>query len=310
MKKDNISLIFWGTPEFALPSLKVLQGGDNFELMAVFTQPDQKVGRHQEFEASAVKKWALERNISVFQEKTEFERVLTEMKPDLSVVVAYGGLIPGELLEIPGFKTINLHPSLLPKYRGAAPFQTALLNGDAETGVTVMKLTEKLDAGPVFGQREFTISEDMLAPDLELKLAELGAELLVEVIPAIVKENLSPTPQDEKQVTFCSKITREDGEIDWKGKTAGQIFNQYRAFYGWPGVYTVWGQKRLKILEMAVLEENLGELGQVTVRDDEVLVAAKEGALKLLRVQLEGKTPVSIAEFWRGYPDFAQAKLG
>lgn len=304
-QKAKISVIFWGTPEFAVPSLRALNLAEDIEVKAVFTQPDRKVGRRQEVTASAVKAWAVKEGLLVFQEKADFRKIVEREKPDLNVVVAYGALIDTPLLELPRYGSINLHCSLLPKYRGASPIQSALLNGEKITGVTIIQLVKKLDAGPIWDEIEVTIEDNVLAPELTDKLAKIGADLLVKTVLRIIEGNLTLKPQDDQNVSYCKKITREIGKIDWE-KTADEIFNQYRAFYGWPGIYTFWKGKRLKLLKIQKREEDLGLLsGQIKQIGEESLVATKKGSIQILKLQLEGKQAMEIEEFLRGYPDFS-----
>ncbi len=292
-----------GTPEFAVPSLQTILKVSDFQVEAVFTQPDKKVGRKQELMTPPVGVLAKERGIKLYQPTKVMEN-LTEIqaiKPDVMVVVAYGEILPEEILKIPKYGVINLHASLLPKYRGASPIQTAILKGERETGVSVIKLVKEMDAGDILGQKKIKIGERETSEELFSRLTEEGSMFLVEILRKLVKGKGEFRPQDAKKATYCPKITKSDGEIKWKEKTAKEIYDQIRAFTPWPGSFTFIKNKRLKILEADYEIEKAFKPGEVvTVSDKEVLIGAKKGALRLLKVQLEGGNPIGIKEFLKG----------
>lgn len=307
-------IIFLGTPDFALPTLEALIK-NNLAPFLVITQPDKPVSRKQTITPPPVKKLALANNLSVAQpnNKEELLKIFNEQPVDVCVLVAYGMIITEAVLSKPKFGFLNLHPSLLPKYRGSSPIQTALLNGDAETGMSIIELTNKVDAGPIVVQKKLKIESSDNAETLHNKLAELGAELLVEVLPDYLAGKIKPKPQDDMQATYTKKIDREDGEIDWQ-KKAIEIKHQFQAFYPWPGSYCHLDEKRLKIVNLSLLEGDLGanlQPGEVFLGPNQELAAkCGQDAISLVSVQLEGKKETSGQEFLRGYKNLIGKILG
>jgi methionyl-tRNA formyltransferase len=300
---DKLKVVFMGTPEFAVPSLEKLVE-EGYEIPLVITQPDKPAGRGKKLKPPPVKLLAVEKGIPVVQPESlkgneELKKRLEELELDLIVVVAYGKILPPWILEIPKFGVLNVHASLLPKYRGASPIQSALLNGESETGVTVMKISEKLDAGDILTQRKVKIEETDNAQTLHDKLSKAGAELLTETIPLYVSGKIKPTPQNEEEATYCFKITKEMGKIDWK-RPAREIFNKVRAFTPWPSAYTFFRGKRVQILKVSLINRE-GEPGEVLEVKDNLIVGAGEGALKIELLKPEGKREMTGADFVRGY---------
>ena len=292
-----------GTPDFAVPSLKRLVE-EGYDVKLVITQPDRPAGRGKKLTPPPVKVVAQELGIPVYQperlkDNEELRRKLLEVNPDLIVVAAYGKILPEWLLNLPRYGTLNVHASLLPKYRGASPIQWALLNGEEETGVTIMKVIPELDAGDIISQRRVRIEREDNAQTLHDRLAEVGAELLVETIPPYVSGELKPVPQNEEEATYCPQIKKEMGRIDWR-RGAEEIFNQIRAFTPWPSAYTTFKGKQVKITK-AVPVEGEGKPGEVIRADRELVVAAGRGALKVERIKPEGRKEISGEEFVRGY---------
>src|ERR1044071_9098510 len=243
-----MKLIFMGTPEFAVPSLaRLIQDGHH--VAAVFTQPDKPAGRGKLVQAPPVKLFALERGISVHQPariKTneEVRAIFETIAPDACIVAAYGKILPEWLLGIPRLGCIHVHASLLPKYRGAAPINWAIANGERETGVTIMQMDAGMDTGPMIARRGFVIGDDETTPELSPRLAELGAETLSATLPLIERGEITPTPQDEHEATYAPILKRVDGLIDWR-MSAREIANRVRAFQPWPGTYTQFRGARL-----------------------------------------------------------------
>ncbi len=292
-----------GTPDFAVPSLKKLVES-GYDVKLVVTQPDQPAGRGKKVTPPPVKVVAEELGIPVYQpekvkENDELKKRLLEVEPDLIVVAAYGKILPEWLLNLPKYGTINVHASLLPKYRGASPIQWALLNGEEETGVTIMKVIPKLDAGDIISQKRVKIEKEDNAKTLHDKLAEVGAELLVKTLPLYVSGKLKPVPQNEEEATYCPQIKKEMGKIDWR-ESAEKIFNKIRAFTPWPSAYTTFKGKRVKILKGEPVEGS-GEPGEVIEAGKNLIVAAGKGALKIERLRPEGRKEISGEEFVRGY---------
>lgn len=330
----NLTIIFMGTPDFSVPSLLSLI--NQAKVIAVVTQPDKKVGRKQDLSQSPVKKVALENKIEVLQPEKikgnlEFIKQIKDLQPDLIVVVAYGFILPQEILDVPKYGAINIHASLLPKYRGASPIQSAILNGDKETGVSIMLIDDQMDHGALLGQRKIKITDNLPSPDglrqagdnfesLHDKLAQLGADLLSETLPKYIAGKIKPVSQDDTQATYCKILTKEDGKIDWT-KSADEIERQVRAFSPWPGAWTVWNKKSLKVIKAAVYTSTKPVLSQaegltMTASAGEVFkinegaaVVCGQGALKILELQLEGKKPMSAKEFLNGYPSIIGAIL-
>jgi len=292
-----------GTPEFSVPVLNSLI--QNYNIITVVTQPDKKVGRKQELTSSPVKKVALENKIEVLQpDKIDqsFVSEIKEINPDLIVVVAYGFILPQELLNIPKYGVINIHASLLPKYRGASPIQSAILNGDQVTGVSIMLINEKMDQGPILSQSEADIEPGETFSSLHDKLAILGSHLLIDTLPKYLNQEIKPIIQDDTQATYCQKITKDDGKIDWS-KPATEIETMIRAFDPWPETWSYWGDKKLKILAGTVNNSRtLDKAGTILKDGDNLLICTGEGNLQVKKIQLEGKKEMGVKDFLNGYP--------
>jgi methionyl-tRNA formyltransferase len=310
-------IIFMGTPRFAVPTLERLLASEH-EIVGVWTQPDRSAGRGQKLVPGPVKSLAQAHGLAVFQPLTLKDpraiEQITSLKPEIIVLVAYGQILPQAVLDIPKFGCLNVHPSLLPKYRGASPVASAILGGDKETGVTIMLMDAGMDTGPILAQRMADIYPTETAESLEGRLSETGAELLMETLPRWVGINLRPQPQVYAQATCSRQITKADGEVDWN-LSAIELSRRVRAFYPWPGCYTQWQGKVLKVLEAVVLPSSERvEPGTVVALsscpESAVGVMTGEGVLGLCRIQLEGKKAVSAAEFLRGQRDFIGQKLG
>jgi len=315
LEAKKAKIIFMGTPPFAADILgELLKNGYN--IISVFTQPDKKIGRKREISFSPVKKMALDNKIKVFQPdslKDEEAAVnIREINPDLIVVAAYGKILPQEILEIPKFGCLNVHASLLPKFRGASPIQNAILAGEKETGVTLMLMSEKMDDGDILKQKSIQISDMDTTETLTKKLSCLGAKILVENIPQWLSGEIKPEKQNEKSASYCHPIKRENGLVDWK-KTAREIFNQWRAFQPWPEVYAVVKLKndtrRIKLVEIEIdpAAPSGAKPGKVIEYNHKYAVQTGKGVVFLKKVQLEGKKAVGIDDFQRGYPDFTMA---
>jgi len=297
-------ILFMGTPDFAVPSLQMLVE-KAYPIVGVVTQPDRPKGRKQVLTPPPVKTTALSYGIPVFQpEKLRDPAALEEilaLKPELVVTAAYGQLLPSALLEAPRWGCINVHASLLPKYRGGAPIHHALINGEKETGVTIMYMVERLDAGDILSQRAIPIEETDHVGSLHDKLSRLGAELLAETIPALLAGEIQPVPQDESLVTYAPNIRREDERIDWS-QPACAIFNRVRGLHPWPVAFTTWQGKPLKIWWAEVVDvRHDAEPGTVlNVGMDGIIVAAGKGAVVIQELQPYGKKRMTAAEFVRG----------
>jgi len=314
-----LRIVFMGTPEFAVPPLEYLIV-NQYQVVAVYAQPDRPAGRGRARVSPPVKRAALAWELPVVQppslKEAEVVEQLTRSHPDVIVVAAFGQILPRPVLAIPRFGCINVHPSLLPRFRGASPVASAILAGDEFTGVSIILMDEGLDTGPILARAQIPISPQDTTGSLTTKLSLLGARLLLEVLSYWLRGQLTPQPQNEAEATYCTEITKEEGEIDWH-LPAIDIWRRVRAFHPWPGCYTIWRGKRLKIIEAVPLtEERTFEAGQVvaltTVPEGSAAafgVCAGDRVLGVSRVQLEGKQAMSAAEFLRGQREFIGAVL-
>lgn len=306
-------VIFMGSPQFAvLPLERLLR--EQYPVVAVYTQPDRPAGRGRALVSSPVKQATLSWGLPVMQPASLKEAgVVEQLKnfaPDAIVVAAFGQILPPAVLSLPRLGCINIHPSLLPKFRGASPVAAAILAGDGFTGVSIMLMDEGLDSGPILARAQIPISDRDSTGSLTAKLSLIGASLLGEVLLFWSRGQLTPQPQSEAEVSLCGSITKEEGEIDW-GLSAVDIWRRVRAFNPWPGCYTRWRGKSLKIIEAAPLAgEGTFKLGEVVKLTKAGFgVATGDGILGVLRVQLEGKQALSAADFLRGQRDFMGAVL-
>ena len=311
----ELPVVFMGTPDFAVPILESLIHGP-YDVVAVYTQSDKPTGRRQRLSPPPVKELAIKYKIPVIQPKTlksaEVVGELASFKPELIVVAAFGHILPPEVLSLPRFACLNVHPSLLPQHRGPSPVVNTLLCGELLTGVTIMLMNEGLDSGPILAQEKVGISSMDTTGTLTARLAHVGAELLMETLPKWLAGKLEPKPQDESQVTYSRLITSKDGEIDWH-LPAVELWQRVRAFNPWPSCYTWWQGKRLKIHKATLLSEPAkGEIGKVVALREppKVGVVTGEGILGLCQIQLEGKREIPIADFVRGRRDFIGSILG
>ena len=303
-------VVFMGTPDFSVPVLKQLIA--HYHVIGVVTQPDRPAGRGHQVQMSPVKQVALDANIPVFQpeklRRPEAIETLRQWTPDVYVVAAFGQILPQAVLDIPPHGSVNVHASLLPRWRGAAPIQAVIRAGDAETGITIMRMDAGLDTGPMLRQRAIPIAPDETGQSLHDKLAQLGGDLLIETLPGYLDGSIQPQPQDNALATLAPRIQKEEGRIDWT-QTAAQIERTVRAFTPWPGTFTTWNGQQLKILSGHVVKGS-AEPGQVVKAGDGAAVGTGEQLYAPDRVQLEGRKAVSISEFMRGYEQFVGAHLG
>lgn len=297
-----------GTAELACPILRAVHSRPDFEIIAVVTQPDRPQGRNLQVQGSAVKQVALSAGLPVLQPERagelHFLNQLRDLEPDLVVVVAYGQILPQALLDLPRFGCLNVHTSLLPNYRGAAPIQWALLNGDSETGVTIMKMDAGLDTGPIVATKRTAILLEDDAQTLHDRLAKLGAELLVPTVRDFVAGKIQPRPQPAEGASYARKIKKDDGRIDWT-QSASSTLNRIRAFTPWPGAFTfLQAQPKpqlLKIWKALVESGGGGNTGEVIgCEKDGIVVRCGEGALRITELQREGGRRVSAQQFLAG----------
>ncbi|MDZ4766792.1 MAG: methionyl-tRNA formyltransferase [Chloroflexota bacterium] len=302
-------IVFMGTPDFAVPTLQRLIAAH--EVIGVVTQPDRPAGRGGSIQISPIKQVALDANIPVFQpEKLRRPDAIAELRqwtPEVYIVAAFGQILPQAVLDIPTHGSINLHASLLPRWRGAAPIQAAIRTGDAETGVTIMQMDAGLDTGAMLIWRALPIAADETGQSLHDKLSLLGGDLLIDALPNILSGALLPTPQDNALATFAPRIDKGEGRIDWM-QTAAHIERTMRAFTPWPGTFTTWDGQLLKILTGGT-ESGIIAPGLVAERGGRIAIGTSGGVFAPTRVQLEGRKPVSIDDFVRGYPAFVGSQL-
>ena len=296
-------VVFMGTPQFAVPALEALC--QHHEVAGVVTQPDRPAGRGRRLVPSPVKGVALARGLPVYQPTSlrpaEALDQLADWQPDVIVVAAFGQILLKPVLELAPHGCLNVHASLLPRYRGAAPIAAAILAGDDTTGITIMRLNEGLDTGPLLAQADLAIAPEDTTASLGEKLAVLGAELLIGTLPGWIGGEIQAQPQDDALASYCQRLSKADGELDWT-QTAQHLDRQVRAFSPWPGAYTTWQGQRLKVLRTRPRPEWLGEAGpgEVVELPDGVGVVTGQGLLELLEVQLAGKKPMAAGPFIRG----------
>ncbi|HAI74554.1 MAG TPA: methionyl-tRNA formyltransferase [Candidatus Moranbacteria bacterium] len=314
MNKKSIKLrvIFMGTSSFADKILTALLVAE-YNIIGVYTQADKKVGREQKLEKSAVKITAENNKITVFSPAKFGEIEIKELagqKPDLIIVAAYGKILPKAVLDMPGFGAINTHASLLPNYRGPSPIQNAILDGEKETGVTIMLMDEGIDTGAILSQKKTKIAPCETSVELTERLADLSSELLLETIPFWVKRKIKSKPQNNSKATLCQLIERSDGKVFWMNDAAA-IYNQYRAFFSWPGIFTFWERDdfnaRVKLNKIALAEKGFSEkkyrIGEIFKVEDRIAIQTGEGIIFLEEIQMEGKNNMKISDFINGNPE-------
>ncbi len=303
-------IVFCGTPEFAVPSLRALLANPEFAVEAVVTQPDRPRGRGQRVSPSPVKEVAAQAGVRIYQpasmKSDEARDFIAEIKPDAVVIIAYGQIIPRRLLDIPRLGWMNLHGSLLPKYRGAAPIAWAIINGEPKTGLTTMRLDPGLDTGPILMQREIEIGSDDTAPELAKRMAELGAPLVADSLIKLNRGEIVPIPQDSTQATYAPILTKEHGRIDWS-LTAGEIYNRIRGLAPWPAAYSTFRGRLCQIWGRPSASAAAGDAartqgpGSLLVTNAAIEVVCGKGTrLQLEAVQLEGRKRISAREFANG----------
>ena len=300
--RRKLRIVFMGTPSFAVPILEGLI--ENYEVVLVVCQPDRKKDRKGNMLIPEAKQIAMEHNIPVFQplKVREDYQVILDKEPDMIVTCAYGQIIPKILLDYPKYGCINVHGSLLPKLRGGAPIHWAIINGEKETGMTIMKMSEKMDAGDIIRQGSLEIGEDEILDSLYQRMSILGRDLLLETIPDIVNDTVKYFPQNENEVTFGYNVRKEDEKIDF-AKSGKEVKNLVRGLNSVPGAYTILDGKRMKVYQVVVLDElyESGKIGQiVSVDSDGIIVQCKDSFIKILEIALEGKKRCMVKEYFNG----------
>jgi len=311
----KVRIVFMGTPQFAMTILDSLLRS-SYQVLAVYTQPDKPAGRRHKFVAPPVKKLALEREIPVIQPETlkssEVMKKLASFHPELIIVAAFGAILPPEVLSLPRFACLNIHPSLLPRHRGPSPVANTILCGDELTGVTIMLMDAGLDTGPILAHEKVGVSLTDTTGSLSSKLADVSARLLLETLPKWLRGELKPKAQEESQATYSKLITSKDAELDWH-LSAVELWRMVRAYNPWPSCYTWCQGKRLKIHSAIPFSDmREGEMGEVITLEKPpgVGVVTGHGILGLCQVQLEGRREMAVEDFVRGKRDFIGCVLG
>lgn len=312
----KVPIVFFGTSSFARTHLKALITR-KFHVVGVVTRADKRQGRKKEVLPSSVKQFAEQKKISILQPNKLDESVVAKINAlgaDLFVVASYGRILPKRILEMPKFGCLNVHASLLPQYRGASPVQNALLSGETKTGITIMRMDEGMDTGPILNMARTTVKRDETLPELTDRLAFLGAELLIETLPKWIHKKITAKPQNNKQATYCQLIEKEDGRVFWN-KTTTEIYNMYRAFFPWPGIFCYFAHKdslkRIRLLRIrpGKIPRSSRRMGEVYAEGSGIFVKTADASIQLDEVQIEGKKPLDTIEFVRGYEAFLGSML-
>ena len=301
-----------GTPDFAVPILQKLIATQ--EVVGVVTQPDRPAGRGKQLRPSPVKAAAVAAGIPIYQPQSlrreEAAELLHQWQPEMIIVAAFGQILRPHVLDLPPLGCLNIHASLLPRWRGASPIQHAIMAGDAETGVTLMQMDVGLDTGAMFVQKAIPIHSNETAASLHDRLAKLGAVMLGDYLDDIVNGRITATPQDDSLSTYAPMISKADGQLDWQ-KTSAELDRHIRAMTPWPGAFTTWEGQLLKVLAAEPVNDRLptGLPGQVVMMGETAVVLTQDGGLTLNQIQLAGKRAMSSTEFLRGRPDFINSQL-
>ena len=313
-KAIGLRIVFMGSSSFSDAILKTLLE-KNYNIISVFTHPEKN---KKNLTAEPVAKTAKKYKIPLFSPDSLDKKTFTELnkqKPDLLIVSAYGKILPKNFLEISGFGTINIHPSLLPELRGPSPIQNALLQGKTKTGTTIIFMNEKVDSGEILAQKKISIGKDEIYPELLEKLSKLSIKLLLETLPHLAQRKITPRPQDDSKATYCQLIERSDGKIIWTN-TAENIYNQYRALVPWPGVFSFWQRNdsnlRLKFHKLSFSSSDLEKKfqpGEVFSDKGKIGIQTQKGYIVIEEIQLEGKPKTSIQQFINGYSNFIGSVL-
>ena len=316
-KAIQLRIIFMGTSDFARDILAGLLEA-HFNIIAVYTRPEKKSGHTQKQNNSPVKELAIAGKIPVFQpDRFTKDKVgeLKQLKPDIIIVAAFGKILPESVLEIPGFGCLNVHTSLLPKFRGPSPIQNALLNGEKKTGITIILMDKGIDTGDILNQKTIPIENQDDSKTLYKKCSQEGISILLETIPLWIEKKIVPQRQDDSKASLCQLIEREDGKIIWE-EEAENIYNKYKAFYLWPEIFCFWmnndSLQRIKLKKIILQKydpQTLYNPGEVFEVGDKIGVQTLKGVIVLEEIQLEGKATMSIKDFLNGYPNFIGSVL-
>lgn len=316
-KNTKLRIVYFGTSIFSKIVLEALIK-NGYNIVAVFTRPDLPKGRNKEIEKSPAKQLAEANQIPIYEPGKLDDQVtldLKKLKPDIILLAAYGKILPRNILEIPGFGCLNVHASLLPKYRGPSPIQNALLAGEKETGVTIIQMNKGIDTGDILAQGKIDILPKDNFETLEVKIAEAGTKLLLDLMLPWIERKIETQKQKDEEATVCQLIEREDGRIIWENE-AEKIYNMYRAFYPWPGIFTFWKHdnclERVKLNKISIQNsdpEIKYESGKIFQLGDKIGVQCLKGVIIIEELQLEGKNSMAINDFVNGYPSFVGGNL-
>jgi methionyl-tRNA formyltransferase len=311
---DQINIVFFGTNNFATIILQGLIDSPFIEIAKVVTMPDKPVGRKKQLQSSPVKLLALEHDLKIDQPEKLKNYDIGNSDYELNIIVDYGMIIPQNIIDTPKFGSINIHPSLLPKYRGPSPIQSVLIDGQTETGISIMLIDKEMDHGPILAQESFEIDKDDTYPELSKKLAKKAVEMLLTAISDYTDDKIKPKNQDHDQATFCKMLTRESGIINFD-KTAQEIYNQYRGLIPWPGIYTKIKNEELKIknlrLKLLDIKPSNKKIDQrkIVFEDDKIFIGYKDSSIEVLELQLEGKKPATAKNFINGNTNLHNSNL-
>jgi len=305
----KFKVAFAGTPAFTIPVLEMLMNHPDIEVPFIITQPDKAVGRKKIITQSPVAKFAEEqelyekRGIKIFKSENlnEIQKEISSENMDLIVVIAFGVLFPEWLLELPRKGCINIHYSLLPELRGASPVQSALINGNSTSGLTIFKLEKAMDSGAIVYQEEFKILNNENYTDILNKCENLSPLSLNKILIPYLEDKLKSTKQDDSKATFCYTFTKNDGQINWQNDSASDIYNKFRAFIEWPGIFTKWGKDTLKFIEIEVTDRKSDTPGKIYIEENKLYVQTKTTDIEIIKIQKSGKNIVKSSEFIRGY---------
>jgi methionyl-tRNA formyltransferase len=309
-----INVVYFGTPEFSTYFLKALHADEDIFVSGLITQPDKPVGRGKIMTPSSTKLFAQKHDIPVFEptklKDPNFINEIKKLNADFFVIVAYGKIIPQEILDLSKSGNINVHPSLLPKYRGPSPVQAAIAAGDTETGVSIMLIDAKMDHGPVLMQKTMTIDHNDDTNSMLRKAVDLGTPMLIKSIKKLYKDDITPKEQNHDKATFCKMIKKEDGRINWS-ESAEIIEAKSRAYQPWPGMFTIWSDKTLKLNSIIIASEAKQSLapGEVKINDNRLLIGTSTNPIEILEIQPEGKQKMPAAAFIQGYSNIDGTRL-
>ena len=304
MTSPKVKILLAGSPQLAVPAFQAIADDQRFQVLGLLTQPDQPAGRGLKLTPPPAKVWALNNGLTVWQpEKLKtWQPVLADIKPDVVAVIAYGQLIPQALLEMPPQGWINVHGSLLPKYRGAGVLSAPIINGDQQTGLSIMKLIKELDAGPVIAQVKIDLANDETMGSLASKIGQVAADILPDTLIGYIEGRLTPQPQDDSQASYVGLVATADAKIDWH-QPAPEIERLVRAMQPAPGAWTTWRDQRLKIIAVQLSDQGWLNPGKVGLIDGQLAIGSSQGALIIHRLQLAGRQAVSGSEFLIGQAD-------